>query len=69
LVEDRYKDVEKIHRAPGDAIEGDHVRIYCRKNSPWESNVRGSDGHHYFKTNARMNALAILRKTYTNLQK
>lgn len=69
MVEDRYKDVTEIYRTPGDAIEGDHIRIYCRKHGTWDSKIRGSDGHHYYRTDARMNALAILRKTYKNLQK
>jgi len=69
LVEDRYKDVETTYRTPGVAIEGDHIRIYCRKPGSWESKVRASDGHHYYRTDARMNALAVLRRTFKNLQK
>jgi len=69
LVEDRYKLVSNTYRQPGDAIVGDDILIYCRKHTAWESNIRASDGHHYFKTSAKMNALAILKKTFTNLQK
>jgi hypothetical protein len=69
LVEDRYKDVKKAYRNPGDAVEGDHITIYCRKPGGWDSKIRAAEGHHYFRTDARMNALAVLRKTYKNLQK
>ncbi|MDO9529871.1 MAG: hypothetical protein Q7J27_12055 [Syntrophales bacterium] len=69
MAEDRYKDVENIYRNPGEAIEGDKILIYCRKPSRWLSNIRGSGGHHYFKTTARMNALAVLTRTFKNLQK
>lgn len=69
MVEDRYKDAKEIYKDPGDAIEGDDILIYCRKPSKWIGNIRASKGHHYFKTTARMNALAILRRTFKNLQK
>lgn len=69
MVENRYEHVRDSHRLPGSAIEGDHILIYCRKSFPWEANVRAADGHHYYKTNAKMNALAVLRKTFKNLQK
>lgn len=71
LVEDRfrYADPMKIYNDPGSVITGDHILIYCRKNSKWESNVRAADGHHYFKTNARMNASAVLVRKFKNLQK
>lgn len=69
MVEDRREYSTHVYRNPGDSIEGDHILIYCRKHEQWESKVRAADGHHYFKTNARMNAIAILRRTFKNLQK
>jgi hypothetical protein len=69
LVEDRYKYGGTIYRQPGDAIEGDDILIYCRKHTGWGSKIRASEGHHYFQTSAKMNALAILRRTFRNLQK
>lgn len=69
MVEDRRAYALKVYRNPGDAIEGDHILIYCRKNEPWESKIRCAEGHHYYKTNAKMNAIAILRRTFKNLQK
>jgi hypothetical protein len=69
LVEDRYKYADTIHRNPGDSIEGDNILIYCRKPGHWLSKIRAAKGHHYFKTTAKMNALAILRRTFKNLQK
>ena len=62
LVEDRYKYVSKIHKDPGDAIEGDDILIYCRKNSPWQAKIRASKGHHYFKTIAKMKVNGKLTK-------
>ncbi len=69
MVEDRYEHASNFHREPGDAIEGDYILIYCRKKGKWKGNIRAAEGHHYFKTTARMNALAILRRTFKNLQK
>jgi hypothetical protein len=69
LVEDRDKLVKNCYRNPGDAIQGDHIIIYCRKpGKRWET-TRGSESHNYFKTDAKMNALAIINKSFTNLQK
>jgi len=69
LVEDRYEKVKNRYRKPGDAIEGDKIIIYCRKKDKWESNIRASDTHHYFRTIARKNALAIIDRTFKNLQR
>ena len=69
LVENRYALAEKIYRKPGVAIEGDDILIYCRKPTRWISKVRASKGHPYFKTSAKMNAIAILKRTFKNLQK
>ncbi len=69
LVEDLSKYANEIYRQPGDAIQGEDILVYCLKPAKWESNIRGSEGHHYFKTTARMNALAIFRRTFKNLQK
>lgn len=69
MVEDRYKYADTIRRGPGDSIEGDDILVYCRKPGRWLANIRAAKGHHYFKTTAKMNALAILRRTFKNLQK
>ena len=69
MVEDRYEHVSQIYRQPGDAIEGDDILVFCRKPSSWQENVRASKKHHYFKTIAKMNALAVIRRTFRNLQK
>ena len=69
LVEDRYKYSKNIYRDPGDTIEGEAILLYCRKASKWLSNIRAAEGHHYYKTEGKMNALAILKRTFKNLQK
>ena len=70
MVENRYESVKGAPlREPGTAIEGDSILIYCRKPDKWKGNIRASDGHHYYKTIASMNALAIPRRTFKNLQK
>ena len=69
LVEDRYKCSEKIYRDPGDSIEGDAILLYCRKAGKWLSNIRAAEGHHYYRTEGKMNALAVLKRTFKNLQK
>ncbi|MFH1758382.1 MAG: hypothetical protein ABH969_10080 [Pseudomonadota bacterium] len=66
---DRKKNAGRVFREQGDAIEGDHIRIYCRKPSSWKGKVRLSDSHHYFMADARKNAQAIILSGYTNLQK
>jgi len=33
------------------------------------SNIRAAEGHYYYKTEGKMNALAILKRTFKNLQK
>ena len=69
MVEDRFEFVKGApNREPGAAIEGDHILIYCRKPKRWQS-IRGSNSHNYFKTDARMNALAVLMRKFKNLQK
>jgi hypothetical protein len=69
LVEDRYKHANKIYRNPGDSIEGDAILLYCRKPGKWASKIRAAEGHHYYSTQGKMNALAILKRTFKNLQK
>lgn len=69
MVENRYEHVINTYRTPGDAVEGDHLLIYCRKPDGWQSKIRAAEGHHYYKTNAKMNALAVIRRTFRNLQK
>jgi hypothetical protein len=69
LVENRYEFVTGHPiREPGTAIEGDLILIYCRKPDRWHT-VRAAETHNYFRTDARMNALAILRRTFKNLQR
>ena len=69
MAEDRHEHAERIYRTPGDAVEGENILVYCRKPSKWVGSIRASEGHHYFKTTARMNAIAILKRTFKNLQK
>jgi hypothetical protein len=69
LVEDRHRFVERTFRDPGDAIEGDHIQVYCRKPIKSYDKIRAAEGHHYFRADAKMNALAVLMRTFKNLQK
>jgi len=69
LAEDRKKHVLVTYREPGSAIAGDEILIYCRKPGKWKSKITTGKGHHQFKTTAKMNALAVLRRTFKNLQK
>ena len=57
-----------VHTEPGNALSGDQILIQCRKSSQW-TKTQGSKQHHYFYTVARMNAYAVLKKKFTNLQK
>lgn len=58
-----------IHRNVNDALEGDQILIECRKPSKKWSKKRSSEKHYYYFAVARKNAYAVLKKTYTNLQK
>ena len=69
MVEDRHKDVVTTFRTPGDAIEGDHIRVYCRKPLTTKDKIRAASGHHYYQADAKMNALAVIIRTFRNLQK
>lgn len=69
MVENRHKDVSSTFRKPGDAIEGDHIRVYCRKPPQIKDKIRGAKGHHYYQADAKLNALAVIMRKFRNLQK
>lgn len=69
MVENRQNGIKKTYRNPGDAIEGDKILVWCRKPGKWDGAIRASESHHYYQTVARMNARAVITKTFTNLQK
>lgn len=53
----------------GCAIRGDHILVQCRKRGKWIENVHGSSRDRCFRTDARKDAYAVIRRTYTNKQK
>jgi len=54
-------------RKANDCIEGDTVYIECRKPGVWKL-FRMSTQHHGNCCKARMNAKAIILKSYTNVK-
>ncbi len=58
----------RVFREVGDAIEGDHILVECRKPAKKWSTVRGFEQHHYYATALRKNAFAVVVRAFTNVR-
>ena len=63
----KKKIFQNCRRKENDCIEGDSIYIECRKSGIWNL-IRMSGQHHGNCCTAKMNAKAVILKSYTNVK-